>query len=54
MNFIEVPKSKYDNIYNGLNECNDMYEYVKFVLDTEQGQINVRDDEVIQFDICGM
>lgn len=53
MNFIKVPENKYDNLYKILNECNDTYSHVKFVLDTEDGQINARDDDVIQLDSCG-
>ena len=53
LNFIRVPENKYDAMYKVLNECNDQYTHVKFVLDTENGQINARDDDVIQLDSCG-
>lgn len=53
LNFINVPENKYDAMYKVLNECNDQYTHVKFVLDTESGQINARDDDVIQLDSCG-
>lgn len=53
LNFIKVPENKYDEIYRVLNECNDKYSHVKFVLDTENGQLNARDDDVIQLDSCG-
>ena len=53
LNFIKVPESKYDKIYRVLNECNDNYSHVKFVLNLESGQINARDDDVIQLDSCG-
>ncbi len=53
INFIKVTEDKYDAIYKILNECNDKYTHVKFVLDTEDGQICARDDDVIQLDSCG-
>ncbi len=53
LNFIKVPENKFDSMYKVLNECNDQYKHVKFVLDTESGQINARDDDVIQLDSCG-
>lgn len=53
VNFIKVPESKYDAMYKVLNQCNDQYTHVKFVLDTENGQLNARDDDVIQLDSCG-
>lgn len=53
LNFIKVPENKYDAMYKVLNECNDNYSHIKFVLDTEHGQINARDDAVIQLDSCG-
>lgn len=51
--FIKVPAEKYDAVYKTLNECNDQYSHVKFVLDTEVGQICARDDDIIQLDSCG-
>ena len=54
MNFIKVPTNKYDVMYKILNECNAKYNYVKFVLNIKDGQINVRDDDVIQLDSCGL
>lgn len=53
LNFIKVPESKYDKLYKLLNECNDQYAHIKFVLDTENGQIVARDDDIIQLDTCG-
>ena len=53
LNFVSVPENKYDAMYKVVNECNDTYNHVKFVLDTEHGQINARDDDVIQLDSCG-
>lgn len=53
INFIKVPEGKYDAMYKVLNECNDQYTHVKFVLDTQEGQLNARDDDVIQLDSCG-
>lgn len=53
INFIRVPEEKYDAMYKVLNECNDAYIHVKFVLDTENGQICARDDDIIQLDTCG-
>ena len=53
INFIKVPEDKYDAMYKVLNECNYKYTHVKFVLDTESGQIIARDDDVIQLDSCG-
>lgn len=46
VDFIKVPVEKYDAIYKTLNECNDQYSYVKFVLDTEDGHIVARDDDI--------
>ena len=45
--------TKFDPMYKVVNECNDTYKHVKFVLDTEHSQINARDDDVIQLDSCG-
>ncbi|MCR5054635.1 MAG: YbjN domain-containing protein [Lachnospiraceae bacterium] len=53
LDFIRVPEDKFDSMYKVLNECNDSYSHVKFVLDTENGQICARDDDVIQLDSCG-
>ena len=52
LNFIKVTEDKYDKLYKVLNTVNDEYKYVKFVLDTENGQINARDDALIQLDSC--
>ncbi len=51
--FVKVPSDRYDAIYKTLNECNDAYVHVKFVLDTESGEICARDDDIIQLDSCG-
>lgn len=53
MDFITVPEDKFDKMYKVLNECNDRYKHVKFVLDTDNGHICARDDDVIQIDSCG-
>ena len=53
LDFAKVPENKYDALYKVLNECNDRYIYVKFVLDEENGQINARCDNIIQLDTCG-
>lgn len=53
IDFIKVPEEKYDAIYKTLNECNDQYSHVKFVLDTEDGHIAARDDDIIQLESCG-
>ena len=53
VDFVKVPEEKYDDMYKLLNECNDTYSHIKFVLDTEHGQINARDDDVVQLDSCG-
>ena len=53
IDFIRVPTEKYEMIYNTLNECNNRYLHVKFVLDTKEGQLSARDDDIIQPDSCG-
>ncbi len=53
LGFIDVPEEKYDAIYPVLNEMNNKYNHVKFVLDTERGTLRARDDDVIQLDSCG-
>ena len=53
MDFINVSEDKYDSMYKVINECNDKYNHIKFVLDTEHGQICARDDDIIQLDSCG-
>ncbi|MCR4740752.1 MAG: YbjN domain-containing protein [Lachnospiraceae bacterium] len=53
LDFIKVPEDKFDAVYKVLNECNDDYNHIKFVLDTEHGELNARDDDVIQLDSCG-
>jgi hypothetical protein len=40
-------------MYKVVNECNDTYNYEKFVLIEKHSQICVRDDAVIQLDSCG-
>ncbi len=52
-NFVKVPEGKEDSLYKVMNELNDRYVHVKFVLDTESGQLCARDDDVIQLDSCG-
>ncbi len=52
-NFITVPQDKFDSMYKVINECNDKFTHVKFVLDTESGEICARDDDFIQLDSCG-
>ena len=52
-NFIEIPQKKYDDIYKVLNECNAMHTFVKYVLDIEEGQINISARIEIQDDKCG-
>ena len=53
MRFVKVPEDKFDAMYKVLNECNDQYTHIKFVLDVEKGELNARDDAVIQLDSCG-
>ena len=55
INFIKVPEDKFDSLalYKTINECNNEYVHVKFVLNAEEGQIIARDDDVIQLDSCG-
>ncbi len=53
LDFIKVPENKYDAMYKVLNQCNDKYVHVKFVLDTDEGQIYARDDDLITLDSCG-
>jgi hypothetical protein len=40
-------------MYKIVNECNDRYNYEKFVLREKHSQICVVDDAVIQLDSCG-
>lgn len=53
MNFVRIPEDKYDAMYKTVNDLNDTYKLVKFVLLTQHGQICARDDAVIQLDSCG-
>lgn len=53
LGFLKTPKEKFDAMYRVLNECNNRFTHVKFVLDTEDGEIMARDDDVIQLDSCG-
>ncbi|MBR6308590.1 MAG: YbjN domain-containing protein [Lachnospiraceae bacterium] len=56
INFIKIPEDRYDIIFRMLNECNDAYNHVKFVLNTsgpDVGQISAREDDIIQLDSCG-
>lgn len=56
INFIKIPEDRYMVIYKTLNECNDAYNHVKFVLNTsgpDVGQISAREDDIIQLDSCG-
>lgn len=54
MNFIKVPKDKCDVMLKAVNECNDKFSHIKFVLDMENGQITAQDDDIIQLDSCGI
>ena len=51
--FIKVPAEKYDALYKTLNECNNKYAHVKFVLDTQNGELCAQDDDIIQVESCG-
>jgi hypothetical protein len=53
VNFIQVPEDKFECMYKIVNECNDRYNYEKFVLREKHSQICVVDDAVIQLDSCG-
>ena len=53
IDFITVPRDRYDRLYKVLNDVNDQYRLVKFVLDTKEGRICARDDAVIDLDSCG-
>ncbi len=53
VNFLQIPEEKFDRMYRVLNDCNDRFPQVKFVLDTRTGQIVARDDAVIQPESCG-
>ena len=53
MRFINVPENKLESMYKAVNECNDMYRHIKFVVDVEHKQIVARDDAIIQIDTCG-
>ena len=53
INFCSVPKSRYDNVYRALNECNNRFSHIKFVLNEERGSLAAREDAVIQLDTCG-
>lgn len=56
LNFIKIPEDWYGTIYETINECNDAYNHVKFVLNTsgpDVGQISAREDDIIQLDSCG-
>ncbi|MCR5478117.1 MAG: YbjN domain-containing protein [Lachnospiraceae bacterium] len=53
IDFINVPENKFGAMYEVLNDCNDLYSHIKFVLDKEHGQIVARDDDVISLDSCG-
>lgn len=52
LDFVKIPEDKYDMIYKLLNELNDRYKHVKFVLNAETGMVAARDDDVIQLDTC--
>ena len=56
INFIKIPEDWYGTIYETINECNDAYNHVKFVLNTggpDVGQISAREDDIIQIESCG-
>ena len=52
VDFLEVPKDKYDLLLKVVNDCNDNYRWVKFVLDAENEQVVAKVDAVIQLDSC--
>lgn len=49
----DVPEEKFDAVYKILNECNERYDHIKFVLDTKSKVIRAISDNVIQLDSCG-
>ena len=53
LNFVKIPESKFEKMYEVVNRLNDEYNYVKFIVDTEHETIAARDDAVIQLDSCG-
>ena len=53
INFAKVPEDKYESMYKVLNELNNKFILVKFVLDTKDGEITAREFDVIQLDSCG-
>ncbi|MCR5324701.1 MAG: YbjN domain-containing protein [Lachnospiraceae bacterium] len=53
LNFVKIPESKFEKMYQVVNTLNDEYNYVKFIVDTEHETIAARDDAVIQLDSCG-
>lgn len=54
IDFLEIPQSKYDDIYKLINEFNFKDMFNKYVLDTEDGQmcvstrIDIRDDDCVR------
>lgn len=53
INFIKVPEEKYTDIYPAINQANDTFKNVKFILKEQYGQIIAKDDGVIDLETCG-
>ena len=49
--FCKAPENKKDAVLRAINDCNNNFRWVKFVL-KENGDIEAEDDAVVQLDSC--
>ena len=50
--FLRIPEDKTDMMYRIVNECNDEYRWLKFVVDNQHEQVVTKVDALIQLDTC--
>ena len=49
----KIPENAMDKMYKVINDINEHYRWIKFVIDEENNTVMAGDDAVIQLDSCG-
>ena len=53
IDFVKIPKDKYDRIYKVCNQQNAKFRWAKFYIHEESGELRVETDAVIDLDTVG-
>ena len=53
INFVKIPENAFEKMYKLVNDINNLYNWVKFIVDVEHETIVARIDAVIHLDSCG-